>query len=380
MITALGVSNNRLRGVVAQSHPRPVRFVELDALSPLLPDSVALLARAQAEAVRGPCQPWLAVEVAATWQTGSFDRWMCAALVDERVVGAASVVAFHHGNSHLADVEIVVAPSHRRRGIGRELWTRAADAVRAHGADTVVGAVGEPVEADAAWRHHAAAVLDPELTVRIAAGDPVGLAFAAGIGAEQVQTEFLSRLDVPAATPAVEAMLAPLDAEVARHAGDYVVTTHLGLPPAQLRAGIARLAARMYTDPPIGQLDLRPDEVSVDRLEADAATNHAAGQVAVCTLAVHRTSREVAAMSDVLFRADEPLWGEQHDTIVDPAHRGHRLGFAVKAAGLRRLLAEHPSVRHVQTYNALENGPMLAVNRAMGFEPVSMFAICQRKL
>jgi len=85
-------------------------------------------------------------------------------------------------------------------------------------------------------------------------------------------------------------------------------------------------------------------------------------------------------MSDVLFRADEPLWGEQHDTIVDPAHRGHRLGFAVKAAGLRRLLAEHPSVRHVQTYNALENGPMLAVNRAMGFEPVSMFAICQRKL
>ena len=50
-------------------------------------------------------------------------------------------------------------------------------------------------------------------------------------------------------------------------------------------------------------------------------------------------------------------------------HRGHRLGSLVKAAVLRQVLADFPSVRTVTTYNADSNVPMVAVNEALGFVP-----------
>lgn len=51
-------------------------------------------------------------------------------------------------------------------------------------------------------------------------------------------------------------------------------------------------------------------------------------------------------------------------------HRGRGLAQWLKAATARRLLAEHPEVTTVQTWNAADNAPMLAINSAMGFRPV----------
>ena len=52
----------------------------------------------------------------------------------------------------------------------------------------------------------------------------------------------------------------------------------------------------------------------------------------------------------------------------------------VKAANLRAVEAAMPDVTRVQTWNALENGPMLRVNRAMGFVPVALYPLWQLKL
>lgn len=385
MIIATGRREKELPHARCPDTLSDVSIVELSAESVLLGEAVALLDRIQAEEVAGPTAPWHASEVAATWRTSAFDRWICAAVDGGRVVGAASAVLLNHANSHLVDIEIVVDHGHRRRGLGSALWLRACRAAADHGADTLAGSIGERVTEAAAWRRHEAAIADPDLSVSSPAGTPTGRAFAASVGAEQVQTELLSRLDLPgAASPgspsSLQSVFAPLDEQVADRARDYAVSTHVGLPPGDVRAGVARLVGRMNTDPPLGRLDIRPDDYSTERLEAGVDANLAGGQRTLWAVAVHRRTGEVAAMTDLLFRSDEPRWAHQEDTIVDPPHRGHRLGLAVKAAALRRLVAEHSQVRHIHTWNALENGPMLAVNRVMGYRPVSLVAIVQHKI
>ena len=70
----------------------------------------------------------------------------------------------------------------------------------------------------------------------------------------------------------------------------------------------------------------------------------------------------------------------QDDTLVLPRHRGHRLGLALKVANLRAVQRAHPDRRVLHTWNAEENGPMVAVNNAMGFRPVERLGEYQRDL
>jgi len=60
----------------------------------------------------------------------------------------------------------------------------------------------------------------------------------------------------------------------------------------------------------------------------------------------------------------------QWDTLVLPAHRGHRLGLALKVANLRTVQDAHPERTDVRTFNADANTYMVAVNEAIGFTAV----------
>ena len=64
-----------------------------------------------------------------------------------------------------------------------------------------------------------------------------------------------------------------------------------------------------------------------------------------------------------------PVLGDQGDTVVVAAHRGHRLGRWLKAANLLATVAAHPELRFVNTFNAESNPWMLSINEAMGFRP-----------
>jgi hypothetical protein len=64
----------------------------------------------------------------------------------------------------------------------------------------------------------------------------------------------------------------------------------------------------------------------------------------------------------------------QWDTIVLRDHRGHRLGMLAKVINLRMLLREVPEARRVVAWNAESNTHMVAINDAIGFQPVERLA------
>ncbi|HEU0041201.1 MAG TPA: hypothetical protein VFQ15_02510, partial [Jiangellaceae bacterium] len=68
----------------------------------------------------------------------------------------------------------------------------------------------------------------------------------------------------------------------------------------------------------------------------------------------------------------------QDTTIVDPAHRGHRLGLLLKAANFRSLIHDRPGVQAVWTWNADSNSQMISINETLGYRPEGWSAAYQR--
>jgi GNAT superfamily N-acetyltransferase len=68
-----------------------------------------------------------------------------------------------------------------------------------------------------------------------------------------------------------------------------------------------------------------------------------------------------------------PWWARQGDTGVDAEHRRRGIGRWLKAHNALRLLRERPDVEYIETWNAVGNTPMLAINRTMGFAPVALW-------
>jgi predicted GNAT family N-acyltransferase len=71
---------------------------------------------------------------------------------------------------------------------------------------------------------------------------------------------------------------------------------------------------------------------------------------------------------------------DQWGTLVDPAHRGHRLGMAVKCAALRALSDGFPDKRFIETTNAETNAHMVAINEALGFEVAEVYGDFHKQL
>ena len=65
--------------------------------------------------------------------------------------------------------------------------------------------------------------------------------------------------------------------------------------------------------------------------------------------------------------AETPAWGEQADTSVVRAHRGHRLGLLLKADMLRWLADKEPQLETLDTWNAESNDHMVGVNQRLGY-------------
>ncbi len=266
-----------------------------------------------------------------------------------RIVGIADLGWSLRDNLHLGELEIAVLPSHRRRGLGRALYDDAARRFRADGRTTVLGEA------------HATPAYDG------------GVRFAEALGFRVVHSEDHLRTTLP--MPA--ARRAELEAVTAVPGTDYEVLTWRDRCPDELLADYARLRTQMFSDVPTGDVDLQP--VAVDEERVRAGEEVLARSYHSVVAAARHAGGGLAGYSLVFLEHGSAL-AQQDDTLVMPAHRGHRLGLRLKLATLDVIERDHPERSTLHTWTAPDNHAMQRTNRAFGFEPVEVLHEMQRAL
>lgn len=286
------------------------------------------------------------------------------------VVGYALAELPLADNLHLAEVELVVDPAHRRQGVGSLLLERLHEVLRADGrTHVVVGSehVAEPMPDD---------VLTPRTGVGAVRSSEPASAFLRAHGYALEQTMRYSVLPLPAApgTFTARTTTATLAA-----GPDYTVLTWEDHAPEEHLEAYASLLGAMSTDAPFGDIALEPESWDGARVR-NSEDIAAGGRLPLTAAALHVPSGELAGYTTLQVPLDHPEMAFQHDTLVRKGHRGHRLGMLLKAANLERLAEAAPAVRRVHTWNAAENRHMLAVNEALGFAKVGLVGEWQRQI
>ena len=163
-------------------------------------------------------------------------------------------------------------------------------------------------------------------------------------------------------------------------AGDYRVLTFEGAWPAEYLDDRCALYLSMSTDEPHGD-DGHEEEIwDAERLGEVDALRVARHVRTLTAVARHLPSGRLVACTELSIGADSPGQAWQMLTVVDPRHRGHRLGLAIKLANLELLADRAPEARLVITGNAAVNVPMIAVNEMMGFGVAGKGNFWQKRL
>ena len=97
-------------------------------------------------------------------------------------------------------------------------------------------------------------------------------------------------------------------------------------------------------------------------------------------IARERSTGELAGHSTIAVERERPHIAEQHDTAVDRAHRGHRLGALVKTAMLLWMREQEPAVTQLDTWNAESNAHMIAINEQLNYRIVARAIAYQKSL
>jgi hypothetical protein len=186
------------------------------------------------------------------------------------------------------------------------------------------------------------------------------LAFARAMGADSVHEEDHLMLELPLADDHLRELAAAA-------ASDYETVTWQGRCPDHLIDAYAEMRTQMNQDVPTGELDHEAVVLTPERIRAGEERLSKAYDTVVA--AARRADGVLAGYSLVfLARARDQVL--QDDTLVMPAHRGHRLGLALKLATYAVVAAEHPDRATMHTWTDPENRAMYATNDAFGYLPV----------
>jgi GNAT superfamily N-acetyltransferase len=140
-------------------------------------------------------------------------------------------------------------------------------------------------------------------------------------------------------------------------------------PPEMLDEMVAVHAA--INDAP-ADAGWEPDVWTRERVMEYDASMVGRGETVYRVLARHRATGAWAGMSLLGVAESAPSIANQEDTSVMREHRGSRLGLLMKCDMVRWLRAERPDVTATQTWNAIDNTHMIAVNDALGCRVVGV--------
>ena len=256
--------------------------------------------------------------------------------VDGTPVAMGECATSDYDNLHLAWSQVEVHPDHRRRGHG----TRMLEALAAH-----ARSLGRTSLGTNSW--------DAE--------GPRAFADRHGLPVKSVsirRRQHLDQVDWDG--------LAALREQALKAAEDYEVVRRTGSTPEDELETVALMTAAI-NDAPTDDLDIEDEVFSADRVRAYEQAQAARGYRLHRVLARHRGSGELAGHTVVRVEEERPHLGEQHDTSVVRAHRGHRLGVLLKAEMNLWLREVEPRLQTIDTWNAESNDHMIAVNELLGY-------------
>ncbi|WP_392673743.1 GNAT family N-acetyltransferase [Streptomyces sp. LN785] len=258
---------------------------------------------------------------------------------DGQVVGALRL-AFPDGAPVARVDQLLVSPALRRQGIGRELFRHAVESAAERGRS----------------------VLTTTLVEGLASGparDTGPAAFGAAMGAVRApvpaglhQWLDLGRHD-------------PLAGGVPAVPEGYSLVTWDTITPDEFAVRVSVLEQSLGGGP----ADAAAQEVATSYARQFEKMRVGRGRRAYHTGVIHTASGVLAGYTSVSKTTGNPEYALQGMTVVHHEHRGHRLGLLLKLANLARVRVHEPAVRLVETANAEDNLPMIAVNATMGYVP-----------
>lgn len=311
-----------------------------------------------------------AAQMLAAWQDGTdtLHTGFVARAADE-IVGMITVDYAQEEDAQAAEIDLLVPARHWGAGIEDALLDLAESEARAHGRTLIQ-----------TWTLHrpdsSAETITPRTGWGVIPRTPLSDAVAArGYVFEQVERN--SEYDLRADPTPLRSLLA--EAQAAAGA-DYRLLHWMAPTPEAFQDGYAAILARLSTDAPSGDMEFVAERWDADRVVRRERRLTGAGEALSVCAVQHVPSGDLVAYNELLVGADRSRSTHQLGTLVARDHRGHRLGALVKCANLLRWRELMPLSPVVSTFNAEENRPMLSINEAIGFAPVSYAGAWQKRL
>jgi GNAT superfamily N-acetyltransferase len=249
-----------------------------------------------------------------------------------------------YDNTDIAFLRLEVVPRLRRHGYGRAMFERLRERAVVRDRTVLVGEVPGPLD-----------------------GTPPGALFAASLGAKEALCSIRRVLELERGRAAE---LANLETEAGERAKGYELVCWVDHAPDEVVDDVAALLGRMITDAPMGDLQMERENWNRSRVREWEDDSASWGRIRLSSGARDVSDGRLVALTEITVSRIQPEIAYQWDTIVAPAHRGHRLGQWVKSVNLRRLMAEMPDTKRVTTWNAETNRFMIEVNERLGFRPI----------
>ncbi len=282
------------------------------------------------------------------------DNYFWLAWRDGEPVGRVHLEIYTRENTDAVLADIWVVPGARRQGIGRRLWDFVQGEARGHGRRrTFCTTLWDLPEAPA-----------PDLA---------GSAFAQALGFRPSLVDVTRRLELSNVDYAVlEVMGKPV--------AGYRTVGWVGITPEEYLPDLAQLATRLHMDAPHGDVEWDPPAPDVERTRENDVIALKRERLPYHTVAVHEATGKVVAWTLIVKEKALDWNASQQVTVVDPDHRGHRLGALVKAENLRFFRENEPTVTAIDTFNAHANSYMIAINEEMGYRPLYAWQNWQREI